>query len=111
MIRCSTPTRAVHAVVVDNTDSSYSVEYSTFVSGPASVFLHQLKVGGVHATYYDAPGMMTPRSSRHASQPLGGYPVSTIGWQTMSATAGLPGASIATADGYSVRWAGLGSRI
>jgi len=107
MIGCSTAGRPVHAVVVDNTDSSYSVEYSTFVAGNTSVFLHQLDVGGVHATYYDGPDFTVARSSRKASQALGGYPVSRVGWQSMSATAGLPGASIATADGYAVRWAGF----
>ena len=111
MIGCSSPTRAVHAVIVDNTDSSYSVEYSTFVSGNTSIFAHQLKPGGVHATYYDAPDLTLPRSSRFASQALGGYAASKIGWDSMSSTAGLPGASVATADGYSVRWAGFVSPV
>ena len=110
----------------------------------SSIFMHQLEVGGVHATYYDAPDFTAPRSARQASQAIGnafflvfvyvarvrvyvrarararshaharahtlvtgGYPVAQIGWQSMSATAGLPGGSIATADGYSVRWAGF----
>jgi hypothetical protein len=65
IIDCSKPGRAVHAVVVDNTDSSYSVEYSTFIAGNSSIFLHQLTVGGVHATYYDATDFTKPRSSRY----------------------------------------------
>ena len=133
----------------------------------SSIFMHHLQVGGVHATYYDAPDFTAPRSARYASQAIGnvfrfflgggvcvmpflfccccccccccvracanihththahahahahahtrartrahtgGYPVAQVGWQSMSATAGLPGGSIATADGYSVRWAGF----
>ena len=39
-------------------------------------------------------------SARHASQSLGGYPAAQVGWQSMSATAGLPGACTHIKESY-----------
>ena len=103
-IGCSVQGRPQQAVVVDNTDSSYSVEYTQYDTGNHTVFADLLLRGGVQATYYGAPNISDPVSARAASQP-GGSSLSLVGWQSPSLTAGLPGACFA-ANGYSVRWAG-----
>ena len=99
--------RPVHSVIIDNTDSTYGVEFTSFRAGNSTLFAHQLLRGGVAATYYDAPDLTLPKSARRASQGAGGGSLQKIGWQSMSQTAGLPGTSIATTDGYSVRWTGF----
>ncbi len=104
---CSLTGRPQQAVVVDNTDSTYSVEYTQYQTGNHSVFAELLIRGGVQATYYSnsTPDVQYAVSARSASQP-GGTSLSIIGWQSPSLTAGLPGACFA-ANSYSVRWVGF----
>ena len=52
--------RAVHGVVVDNTDSSYSVEYTTYAAGNSTLYAALLVRGGITATYYDNADFTTP---------------------------------------------------
>ncbi len=103
-IGCSVQGRPQQAVVVDNTDSTYSVEYTQYQTGNHTVFSNLLVLGGVQATYYATPNITAPVSARAASQ-LGGSSLSLVGWQSSSLTAGLPGACFA-ANSYSVRWVG-----
>ena len=102
---CSAQGRPQQAVVVDNTDSTYSVEYTQYDTGNHTVFSELLVLGGVQATYYAAPNITVPVSARAASAP-GGSSLSLVGWQSPSLTAGLPGACF-SANSYSVRWVGF----
>jgi len=52
--------RSMQGVVVDNTDSSYSVEYTTYKSGKSTLYAALLVRGGVTATYYDYPDFTSP---------------------------------------------------
>ena len=43
--------RAAHALMVDNTDSTYSAEYTSFITGNSSLQVALLNGGGLWATY------------------------------------------------------------
>jgi hypothetical protein len=47
-------------MVVDETDSTYAVEYTTFKSFTNTIYADLLSRGGVAATYYSGAGLTAP---------------------------------------------------
>ena len=58
--------RPVHAVVVDEGDSSYIAEYTQYVAGNNTLYATLLTQGGVSATYYDNKDFTLPVKYRWA---------------------------------------------
>ena len=92
--------RAVHGVVVDNTDSSYSVEYTTYKSGFNTLYAALLVRGGVTATYYDNHDFTVPVKYAEGTTNLQKL-------QFSSATVSDNDNSVPTVDAFSVRFAGF----
>jgi hypothetical protein len=99
-IEKGTDGRAVHGVVVDNTDSSYSVEYTTYKSGVNTLYAALLVRGGVTATYYDNNDFTVPVKYAEGTTNLQKV-------QFSSATVSNNDNSVPTVDGFSVRFAGF----
>jgi len=92
--------RPVHASVVDETDSTYLVEYTPFKAFATTISADLLNRGGVSATYYAGAGFATPVKATAAA---------TVATQKIQFATGLPAAvasSIASLDQFSVRYAG-----
>mmetsp|Transcript_34887 Transcript_34887/g.82189 ORF Transcript_34887/g.82189 Transcript_34887/m.82189 type:complete len:5981 (-) Transcript_34887:63-18005(-) len=92
--------RAVHGVVVDNTDSSYSVEYTTYKSGHSTLYAALLVRGGVTATYYDNSDFTLPVKYAEGTTNLQNV-------QFQPANAYDNDNSVPTVSSFSVRYAGF----
>jgi hypothetical protein len=92
--------RSMQGVVVDNTDSSYSVEYTTYQSGISTLYAALLVRGGVTATYYDLPDFTSPVKYAEGTTNL-----QYVQFQPM--TASNFDNSIPTINDFSVRYAGF----
>jgi hypothetical protein len=92
--------RAVHGVVVDNTDSSYSVEYTTYKSGINTLYAALLVRGGVTATYYDNNDFTVPVKYAEGTTNLQKV-------QFASSTVSDNDNSVPSVAGFSVRYAGF----
>ena len=92
--------RAVHGVVVDNTDSSYSVEYTTYAAGNSTLYAALLVRGGITATYYDNDDFTVPVKYAEGTTNLQ-YA------QFQSTSARDNDNSIPTVESFSVRYAGF----
>jgi len=92
--------RAVHGVVVDNTDSSYSVEYTTYKSGNSTLYAALLVRGGITATYYDNQDFTIPVKYAEGTTNLQKVQFSSV-------TASNNDNSVPTVAEFSVRYAGF----
>ena len=91
--------RPVHAVVVDEGDSSYISEYTQYAAGNNTLYATLLTKGGVSATYYDGADFATPvKCAKHTTS------LQTI--QLKDSSLANHDFSITTIDSFSVRWVG-----
>ena len=91
--------RPVHAVVVDEGDSSYISEYTQYAAGSNTLYATLLTRGGVTATYYENHDFSSPVK----------YSEDTSAMQQVQMKAGSltnNEFSIATIDSFAVRWVG-----
>lgn len=91
--------RPVHAVVVDEGDSSYISEYTQYVAGYNTLYATLLTRGGVAATYYDNHEFTSPVK----------YSEDTMAMQKVqmkSSSLANNDFSITTIDNFAVRWMG-----
>ena len=96
--------RPVHAVVVDEGDSSYIAEYTQYVAGNNTLYATLLTQGGVSATYYDNKDFTLPvKYDRYPG--FLGTALQEVRFKASQLA--NDDRSIPTIDSFSVRWAGF----
>ena len=95
--------RAAHALMVDNTDSTYSAEYTSFITGNSSLQIALLHVGGLDATYYNEVSMIDKYMD--GSTAKGNLYVETIDWSGLANQ--VPFTGLVGDNLWVVRWSGF----